>query len=205
MNLYQFIITLYKTHVDTSKVCTKFVLLATPNDPTRFDAVHCSHTKRFHSGHINRGYTSYKTFPNTRKEIRSVVYHQNGDRGIVAFHELYHAMMFANSLHIPRRVLQTPWGEADYIEMICEVFGNIMTTRCKQNVDEYLRRRMKVYRSQAHAIIRCIDEKTVLETNFISYLCGTYIILQKMMRADPDLLQWRTYARDPFRMLTQDF
>ena len=55
----------------------------------------------------------------------SVMFHPSARIGVVAFHELMHAIMFATGLHTEDQIT-TPWGPAPYSEIICEFYGNCM-------------------------------------------------------------------------------
>ena len=180
------------------------ILLATPSDPTRLDVIDTIDVsqKVLRNTTVNRGYTRYSRKKNGTKVIDSVVFHQNPDRGVVMFHELFHALMFMCHDQHPSLYLSTPWGRSEYMETLAEVYGNIMVARMKDRKMRisFLRDRLEVYKRDAMNLIQLMKKRSYrLDSNFVSYLCGTYVMLVKM----GDRVTWLMLCKHPNQLMSQ--
>lgn len=180
-----------------------FVLLATPNDNRRIEPVYTRDPRRIlKKSAINRGYTSLSLDKDGKKIINSVVFHQSAERGVVMFHELFHVLMIINNTNY-KMMIDTPWGQTSYMEILAELYGNIMTLRHKKDKRKHIMNRINVYKGQSLQFVRLLNEwdgEVQIQSNYISYLCGTYVMLNKMC----DRLSWRQLYENPELLLSRD-
>lgn len=153
--------------------------------------------------HINRGFTRMFYNKTGKRVIDLVVF--NSNEGIVFFHELFHTYMYALG-QSQQYYMQTPYGKANYMEMLAEVYGNIMASKYKQ-AKIWLESRIDRYRGQAIQLSKLLKTRKIeMRSEFISYLMGTYIVLRNVMqRGCVKSLTWQSLSKKPELLLLTTF
>lgn len=153
--------------------------------------------------HINRGYTRFYYNKTGKRVIDLVVF--NSNEGIVFFHELFHTYMYALG-QSQQYYMQTPYGRANYMEMLAEVYGNIMASKYKQ-AKIWLESRIDTYKIQSFQLLKLLKTTDVeMQSEFISYLMGTYILLQKIAQCGcVKNLTWQSLSKNPGILLSTTF
>jgi len=61
------------------------------------------------------------------------------------FHELFHVLMIINNTNY-KMMIDTPWGQTSYMEILAELYGNLMITRHKKEKRKQIMKRINVYK-----------------------------------------------------------
>ena len=197
-----------KKQIQSKKINVYFIGIVIPNGAIELKQINI-HANDIEIGteSINRGFTRYMKYENGILNIRSVMFHPSSHIGVVAFHELMHAIMFATG-HFTEKYIDTPWGPSPLNEIICEFYGNCMNAyKCisKTKRRTHLLERMKVYETQAKELVYLMNYRNTQMGNMnpISYLCGTFFSLRKLL--EQNRISWSHLLDDPIRFLDNPY